>query len=34
MSDAEFLLSQHYGIRLREVVPRVLGIEEGPRPWT
>lgn len=34
MSDAEFLLSQHYGIRLRDVVPRVLGIEEDPRPWT
>jgi hypothetical protein len=34
MSDAEFLLSQHYGIRLRDVVRQVLGTEEVTRPWT
>lgn len=34
LGDAKVLLARHYGVRLREVVRLVLGIEEDPRPWT
>lgn len=33
LGDVKILLARHYGIRPREVVRRVLGIEEDPRPW-